>query len=387
MAHVEYDGIVKQYGTERAVDTIDLAADDGEFIVIVGPSGCGKTTTLHCLAGLVEPTAGEIRINGEDVTNLHPKDRDIAMVFQNLALYPHMNVEENIGYPLKTAGVPPVERADQIKEVAELLEIPELLTRSIDEISGGQKQRVAIGRALVRRPDVFLMDEPLASLDARLKVEMRNRIKVLQRELEITTIYVTHDQEEAMTLADKIAVMHDGHVSQFGTPNEIYHDPANRFIAEFIGSPSMNLLTVVRDDDDSRRVRAEADPESFALGVNNKYDDRKQSLERFDIGIRPQYFKVHTEPTEEGVRCVVKVTQPTGDDQLLTVYTGTELDASGIELTVKTASERPIERGQQLWLTVDPGAVYWFDPETGARIDSEGLTGNAPLEKAAIDVQ
>lgn len=387
MAHVEYDDIVKEYGNERAVDTIDLAADDGEFIVIVGPSGCGKTTTLHCLAGLVEPTAGEIRINGEDVTNLHPKDRDIAMVFQNLALYPHMNVEENIGYPLKTAGIPPAERADQVKDVAELLEIPELLTRSIDEISGGQKQRVAIGRALVRRPDVFLMDEPLASLDARLKVEMRNRIKVLQRELGITTIYVTHDQEEAMTLADKIAVMRDGHVSQFGTPTEIYHDPANRFIAEFIGSPSMNLLTVVRDDDDPRRVRAKADPDSFALILDSKYNDRKQPMERFDIGIRPQYFEVYTEPTEEGVNCVVEVTQPTGDEQLLTVYTGTELDESGIELTVKTASERPIERGQQLWLTVDSDAVYRFDSETGTRIDSEGLTANAPLETAAIDAQ
>ncbi len=387
MTHVEYNNIVKEYGNERAVDGIDLAVNEGEFIVIVGPSGCGKTTTLHCLAGLVEPTAGKIKINGKDVTNLHPKDRDIAMVFQNLALYPHMNVKENIGYPLKTAGISPDERTSQIREVAELLEIPGLLNRSIDEISGGQKQRVAIGRALVRRPDVFLMDEPLASLDAKLKVEMRNRIKVLQRELGITTVYVTHDQEEAMTLADKIAVMHNGHVSQFGTPTEIYHDPANKFIAEFIGSPSMNLLTVVRDDDDPQRVRAKTDPESFALMLDSKFSDSRKQIDRFDLGIRPQYFQVHTEPTDEGVSCVVEVTQPTGDEQLLTVYTGSGLDGSGIELTVKTASERSIDHGQQLWLTVDPDEVYRFDPETGERIKPEGETPEAPLENTMIDAQ
>jgi multiple sugar transport system ATP-binding protein len=231
------------------------------------------------------------------------------------------------------------------------------------------------------------MDEPLASLDAKLKVEMRNRIKVLQRELGITTVYVTHDQEEAMTLADKIAVMHNGHVSQFGTPTEIYHDPANEFIAEFIGSPSMNLLTVVRDDDDPQRVRAKTDPESFALMLDSKFSDSRKQIDRFDLGIRPQYFQVHTEPTDEGVSCVVEVTQPTGDEQLLTVYTGSGLDGSGIELTVKTASERSIDHGQQLWLTVDPDEVYRFDPETGERIKPEGETPEAPLENTMIDAQ
>jgi len=386
MSHVEYDGIAKEYGNERAVDSVDLEAGDGEFVVLVGPSGCGKTTTLHCLAGLVEPTAGEIRIDGEDVTDVHPKDRDIAMVFQNLALYPHMNVRENVGYPLKTAGEDPAERAEQVEAVAELLEISDLLDRDVDEISGGQKQRVAIGRAIVRRPDVFLMDEPLASLDAKLKVEMRNRIKVLQRELGITTLYVTHDQEEAMTLADRIAVMHEGRISQFGTPEEIYHDPANAFVAEFIGSPSMNLVTVTTGGDEPRVVRAVDDPQSFALGSNAAPTDR--SPDRFEIGIRPQYFQVHTtRPDGVAVDCVVEVTQPTGDEQLLSVRTGEELNDEGIELSVKTASERPIRRGQRLWLTVDPSSIYRFDVETGARLD-RGRTGDSPdTEKRTVDAR
>jgi multiple sugar transport system ATP-binding protein len=275
MARVEYDSLTKQYSETTAAESVDLTVEDGEFAVLLGPSGCGKTTTLRCLAGLATPTTGEIRIDGRDITDVHPKDRNIAMVFQNLALYPHMDVTENIAYPLKIRGVPAETRTERVREVAELLEISELLDREVDRISGGQQQRVAIGRAIIREPDVFLMDEPLASLDAKLKVEMRSRIKLLQRELDITTLYVTHDQEEAMTLADKMAVLDGGRIQQVGTPEEIYYEPANRFVAGFVGSPSMNFLDV---EWTTERTVASTDT--------------------------PGSFGVHTAPTDGAVRCV-----------------------------------------------------------------------------------
>lgn len=364
MVRVSYDNITKRYGNEVGARDIDITVEDGEFAVLLGPSGCGKTTTLRCLAGLTEPTAGSIELDGADITGTHPKNRDIALVFQQLALYPHMDVTQNIGYPLKVAGVDPAERRQRVESVAEMLEIGELLDRSTDELSGGQRQRVAIGRAIVRRPSVFLMDEPLASLDAKLKVEMRNEIKKLQRDLEITTLYVTHDQEEAMTLGDKLIVMHDGAVQQVGTPNEVYHDPTNQFVAGFIGSPSMNFLRVRRSGPDSSRLVAADGGDDFTLHLDG-LPASIDGTDPFVLGVRPQYFDVHAPLTEGAAKARVKVTKPMGDEQLLTVAVA---GFDGRESTVRVPYDMDVSRGDTVWLTVDMNRAYVFDATTGDRV-------------------
>ncbi|MFU1783255.1 ABC transporter ATP-binding protein [Haloarcula japonica] len=362
MVRVRYDDVTKRYGNEIGAKDIDITIDDSEFAVLLGPSGCGKTTTLRCLAGLTDPTEGEIRIDGTDVTDRHPKNRDIAMVFQELALYPHMGVAANIGYPLKVEGIDKATRRERVEEVAETLDIGELLDRETDELSGGQRQRVAIGRAIIRRPSVFLMDEPLASLDAKLKVEMRNEIKKLQRELGITTLYVTHDQEEAMTLGDTLIVMNDGTVQQVGTPTEVYHDPANQFVAGFIGSPSMNFLQVRREAVGSQRVVAANDATfSFSVkGLPTALDD----TEPFVLGVRPQYFSVHQSPVDGAAKAEVTVTEPMGDEQLLTV----QLDDDNRELAVRAPFDVAVSRSDTIWLGISADSAYVFDAETGARI-------------------
>ncbi|GGK84593.1 ABC transporter ATP-binding protein [Haloarcula sebkhae] len=379
MVRVRYDDVTKRYGNEIGAKDIDITIDDGEFAVLLGPSGCGKTTTLRCLAGLTDPTEGEIRIDGTDITDKHPKNRDIAMVFQELALYPHMDVAANIGYPLKVEGVDKATRRERVEEVAETLDIGELLDRETDELSGGQRQRVAIGRAIIRRPSVFLMDEPLASLDAKLKVEMRNEIKKLQRELGITTLYVTHDQEEAMTLGDTLIVMNDGTVQQVGTPTEVYHDPANQFVAGFIGSPSMNFLQVRREAVGSQRVVA-ADDATFSFsvtGLPTAVDD----TEPFVLGVRPQYFSVHQSPVDGAAKAEVTVTEPMGDEQLLTV----QLAGDSKELAVRAPFDVAVSRGDTIWLGVSADSAYVFNAETGARIrqteaspDAAVPTGSRP---------
>ncbi|MDL0131896.1 ABC transporter ATP-binding protein [Halobacterium salinarum] len=359
MVRVSYDNITKRYGNEIGIEDVNITVEDGEFAVLLGPSGCGKTTTLRCLAGLTEPTSGSIFLDGRTITDTHPKNRDIAMVFQALALYPHMNVAQNIAYPLKVAGVDKQTRRERAAEVAETLDISELLERETDELSGGQRQRVAIGRAIVRRPSVFLMDEPLASLDAKLKVEMRNEIKKLQRDLGITTLYVTHDQEEAMTLGDKLIVMHDSEVQQVGSPHEVYHDPANQFVAGFIGSPSMNFLRVRRAD---HSTVAFDGPQSGSFAydaVPDSVDD-----EPFVLGVRPQYFDVSQSPADGAFEATVTVTEPMGDEQLLTVTVGEDR-----ELSVRVPIHVDVTRGETVWLAVDADRTYVFDPETGARLE------------------
>jgi multiple sugar transport system ATP-binding protein len=244
MASVKFQKATRTYpgGTTPAVDAIDLEIADGEFLVLVGPSGCGKSTTLRMLAGLEEVNGGQILIGDRDVTNIPPKDRDIAMVFQNYALYPHMTVAENMGFALKIAGVDKEERAARVLDAAKLLDLEPYLNRKPKALSGGQRQRVAMGRAIVRKPQVFLMDEPLSNLDAKLRVQTRTQIASLQRRLGVTTVYVTHDQVEAMTMGDRVAVLKDGVLQQVATPRELYETPKNVFVAGFIGSPAMNLL-------------------------------------------------------------------------------------------------------------------------------------------------
>ncbi|MSZ23237.1 MAG: sn-glycerol-3-phosphate ABC transporter ATP-binding protein UgpC, partial [Actinobacteria bacterium] len=244
MASVSFQNASRVYpgGTKPAVDQVNLDVKDGEFLVLVGPSGCGKSTTLRMLAGLEEVNSGKIMIGDRDVTNIPPKDRDIAMVFQNYALYPHMTVAENMGFALKIAGVKKEERAARVLEAAKLLDLEPYLDRKPKALSGGQRQRVAMGRAIVRQPQVFLMDEPLSNLDAKLRVQTRTQIASLQRRLGVTTVYVTHDQVEAMTMGDRVAVLKDGVLQQVATPQELYDAPANVFVAGFIGSPAMNLL-------------------------------------------------------------------------------------------------------------------------------------------------
>lgn len=381
MVRVEYDSVTKRYGNEIGAEDINIEIEDGEFAVLLGPSGCGKTTTLRCLAGLIDPTEGEIRLDGQDVTNTHPKNRDIAMVFQNLALYPHMNVRENIGYPLKVAGVDKTEREERVREIAEMLEIEEHLDKEVDRISGGQAQRVAIGRAIIRRPGVFLMDEPLANLDAKLQVQMRNQIKVLQRELGITTLYVTHNQEEAQTLGDKLIIMNDGRIAQIGTPREVYHEPRNRFVAGFIGSPGMNFIEVEWDGD---VIVPTADPDAFAIELP-EVGSEFRGHDQFEFGIRPQYFEVHTEETTNAIPAEVTVTEPTDDDQIITADIATS-DAL-TELTIIAPGTIFLEPGDRIWLTVKEKLAHGFDIQTGERIGEIDMRSRTSHAATTADPQ
>jgi len=360
MVTVEYDSVKKEYGDTIAIEDIDLTVDDGEFAILLGPSGCGKTTTLRCLAGLTKPTGGTITMDDHDVTDVHPKNRNTAMVFQNFALYPHMSVRENIGYPLRVANVAGDEREQRVEDVAEMLEIPELLDRDIANLSGGQQQRVALGRAIIRRPAVFLMDEPLANLDAKLKMSMRSQINVLQREMNITTLYVTHDQEEAMSLGDKLIVMDGGQIQQIGSPNEVYHEPSNRFVAGFIGSPAMNFIDVTND---GGRLRAERAPETFNFELQDSVAERYHDHESFVLGVRPQYFDAHTEPIDNSIKTEVEVTEPQGDEQIIDINVNSDLG-----LTVVAPSTVSASRGDTVWLSVDDDLVHGFETESGERI-------------------
>lgn len=382
MTKVEYTDIKKKYGDEVAVEDINLTVEDGEFAILLGPSGCGKTTTLRCLAGLTEPTEGTIEMDGFDVTDVHPKNRNAAMVFQNFALYPHMTVRENIAYPLKVHGVDDETRKERVQEVAEMLEIPELLDRDIDNLSGGQQQRVALGRAIIRRPSVFLMDEPLANLDAKLKMSMRSRIKVLQRELGITTMYVTHDQEEAMSLGDKLIVMNEANIQQIGSPDEVYHEPVNRFVAGFIGSPAMNFVDVTIDDDGT--VRSTKDADGFEYQLDPDVADRYSGHDEFVLGVRPQYFTINTDPVDNAIHGEVEVTEPQGDEQIVDITIGHE-NGENVDLTVVAPSTVQARRGETVWLTIDDTLVHGFDSQSGDRIGEIDKVSRTKASTAAAE--
>ncbi|MGA8211292.1 MAG: sn-glycerol-3-phosphate ABC transporter ATP-binding protein UgpC [Nocardioidaceae bacterium] len=357
MASVTYDNAQRMYpGADKpAVDNLNLEIEDGEFLVLVGPSGCGKSTSLRMLAGLEEVTGGHIRIGDRDVTHLPPKERDIAMVFQNYALYPHMSVAENMAFSLKMAKVPKEERMERVKEAAKLLDLSEYLERKPKALSGGQRQRVAMGRAIVRQPQVFCMDEPLSNLDAKLRVSTRTQIAALQQRLGVTTVYVTHDQIEAMTMGDRVAVLKDGILQQVDTPLNLYDQPANLFVAGFIGSPAMNLLRAHNVDGHAKLGNIEV-PIDRAAVAKAKGD--------ITIGVRPESWRIVGEG--EGIPVTVTVVEELGADGFVYGHSGAE----GVpdEVIVRIDARMDHRKGQTLYVTTDPEKVHVFDTASGARL-------------------
>jgi len=362
MAEVSYVSATRKFpgGNIPAVDKLSLDIEDGEFMVLVGPSGSGKSTALRMLAGLEDIDEGNIKIGGKDVTDLPPKDRDIAMVFQNYALYPHMDVAENMGFALKLRGVSKEERMKRVREAARLLDLEPYLDRKPKALSGGQRQRVAMGRAIVREPQVFLMDEPLSNLDAKLRVQTRAEIAALQNRLGITTVYVTHDQVEAMTMGDRVAVLKDGVLQQVDTPRALYDHPNNVFIAGFIGSPAMNLQTVPLDGDDAMfgSLRVPLPPDALSSA-------KKAGVREVTLGVRPESF----EPTgEDGVPVEVDVVEELGSDAYVFGHVAL---ASGVQrLIVRHDARRVPGKGDTLKLKIRTDELHVFDPESGARFSA-----------------
>ncbi|MBP0464932.1 sn-glycerol-3-phosphate ABC transporter ATP-binding protein UgpC [Roseomonas sp. PWR1] len=353
MASLDIQGVRKSFGATKVLHGIDLAVRDGEMVVIVGASGCGKSTLLRIVAGLETATDGKVLIEGQDVTPLEPADRDIAMVFQTYALYPHMTVFDNMAYGLKIRGVPKAEIAARVKEAAEMLSIAQLLDRKPRQLSGGQRQRVAMGRAIVRHPKLFLFDEPLSNLDAKLRVQMRAEIRRLQKRLSVTSLFVTHDQVEAMTLGDRLVVMHEGRAAQVGTPMEVWSRPADTYVATFIGSPAMNLLPGTLEQGGTAVRLAGGALWRLADGARPGADGTKVT-----IGIRPEHLTVDG---ADGIAMAVELAEPLGSE---TVLHGRLAD--GTALTARVPGAAAAER---LSLTPDPGALHVFEAESGRRID------------------
>jgi len=360
MAEVTYDKATCIYpGAETpTIDKIDLEIKDGEFMVLVGPSGCGKSTCLRMLAGLEHVSSGQIRIGDRDVTHMAPKDRDIAMVFQNYALYPHMSVADNMGFALKMAGVSKEDRARRVQEAAKLLGLEDFLDRKPKALSGGQRQRVAMGRAIVREPQVFLMDEPLSNLDAKLRVSTRAQIASLQRRLGITTVYVTHDQVEAMTMGDRVAVLKDGKLQQVDTPLNLYDKPVNSFVAGFIGSPAMNLFTVPVTPQGAKLGTLTV---PLPRGADAKIGDDKDVV----LGVRPEAFRP-TGSGESGLETTVEVVEELGSDAY--VYASVEQDGDTQTVIARHEARTVPPRGGKLNLCVDPDKVHMFTTSTGERL-------------------
>jgi multiple sugar transport system ATP-binding protein len=358
MATVSFDRAQRVYpGSDRpAVDDLNLEIGDGEFMVLVGPSGCGKSTSLRMLAGLEEVTAGSIFIGDRDVTSLPPKDRDIAMVFQNYALYPHMSVAENMGFSLKMAKVGKEERMSRVREAAKLLDLEEYLDRKPKALSGGQRQRVAMGRAIVRKPQVFCMDEPLSNLDAKLRVSTRTQIAALQQRLGVTTVYVTHDQTEAMTMGDRVAVLKDGLLQQVDTPLALYDRPANLFVAGFIGSPAMNLL-------DAKSTDGQARIGDYAIPIG--HTAASHATGDITLGVRPEDWSL-VGAGEGGLPITINLVEELGADAFL--YGHCDVEGTPDEVIVRIEARRDVEKGSTAYVTVVPERVHVFDTTTGERI-------------------
>ncbi len=367
MASVTLVGIRKIYQdgarARTAVDGVDLAVRDGELVVLVGPSGCGKSTTLRMIAGLESISEGEVRIGDRIVNDVAPKDRNIAMVFQNYALYPHMTVFENMAFGLKLRGMAGSEVEARVEEAAGMLGIAALLDRKPRHLSGGEQQRVALGRALVRKPDVFLFDEPLSNLDAKLRVQMRREIARLHRELRATMLYVTHDQAEAMTLGDRIVVLSGGRVQQIDTPLGVYRSPRNTFVAGFIGNPAMNLLEGTLAGGGDAGLGFQAGGATFSLPLPARWQQAltARAGRPVILGIRPEDVRP-ARAGEPGVRMRLDLVEPLGQELLVSAR------ASGHEVTARLAPTAPPLPGQEITLAFDPEALHFFDPETRERI-------------------
>ena len=364
MGSLTISNVTKTFGSTEVLKGINIDIADGEFLILVGPSGCGKSTLMNTIAGLEEVTSGQLLLAGEDVTDRSPKDRDIAMVFQSYALYPTMNVARNISFGLEMRGVPRAERDQCVQEVSSLLQIGHLLDRKPSQLSGGQRQRVAMGRALARSPRVYLFDEPLSNLDAKLRVEMRTEIKKLHKRLGTTIVYVTHDQIEAMTLADRIAVMRDGVVQQLGTPNEIYDDPANQFVAGFMGSPPMNFVSCNVDSDG--RLAIQTSGQTFSLKIPQSFTLKEKNLSHAILGLRPEMLTEPKPGRESGwvtpFDMDFEVTEPMGAD---TIAIGEWNDT---EVLARLSPEVGLRAGKATSVEVDLSKVVLFDPDSGQRI-------------------
>ncbi|WJN57580.1 ABC transporter ATP-binding protein [Pseudomonas sp. SO81] len=369
MATLELRNVNKCYGSGLAdtLKDIELSIDSGEFLILVGPSGCGKSTLMNCIAGLEDISGGAILVDGADISGQSPKDRDIAMVFQSYALYPTMTVRDNIAFGLKIRKMAPADIEAEVARVAKLLQIEHLLMRKPGQLSGGQQQRVAMGRALARRPKIYLFDEPLSNLDAKLRVEMRTEIKLMHQRLKTTTVYVTHDQIEAMTLGDKVAVMKDGVIQQFGTPQQIYNDPANLFVASFIGSPPMNFipLRLQRRDGqvwgllDSGQARCE-----LPLGALEEGMESREVI----LGVRPEQIQLAGGSELPSIRAEVEVTEPTGPDTLVFV------SLNQTKVCCRLAPDAAPQVGDSLVLQFDPDKTLLFDAQSGERLGLPGKT-------------
>ncbi|MCF6118958.1 MAG: sn-glycerol-3-phosphate ABC transporter ATP-binding protein UgpC [Mesorhizobium sp.] len=352
MAQVAISNVAKAFGTVKVLHGVSVDIADGQFVVLVGPSGCGKSTLLRMVAGLETVSGGTIAIGDRVVNHLPPAKRDIAMVFQNYALYPHKTVEQNMAFALKLRKTDPADVAERVKRAADILDLNPYLKRYPRQLSGGQRQRVAMGRAIVRNPQVFLFDEPLSNLDAKLRVQMRTEIKELHQRLKTTTIYVTHDQIEAMTMADKIVVMRDGRIEQVGAPLELFDRPANLFVAGFIGSPSMNLLKGVVRKGDKPIVEIAGTP--FPMAASSKVEDGRNVV----YGVRPEHLEIHP----DGVPAKISVVEPTGSETLVFLRFGEG------EMVALFRERHDFKPGDTLHLKPRLDQVHLFDAETGNRL-------------------
>ncbi len=361
MAHGDVRNVVKHFDKTPAVAGIDLDIADREFIVLVGPSGCGKSTTLRMIAGLEDATAGEIYIGDMLVNDVPPKDRDIAMVFQNYALYPHMTVYENMSFGLRLKKFPKAEIKERVENAARILDIGDLLERRPKQLSGGQRQRVAMGRAIVRNPKVFLFDEPLSNLDAKLRVQMRTEIKKVHQKVTVTTVYVTHDQIEAMTLADRVVVMNAGRIEQMGTPNEVYHHPKTRFVAGFIGSPAMNFVPCRLEESGGELAVKLSDKVNFPVPSSRRSRYQQHVGRELIFGLRPEHFTEKRSDMPAGSMVFdaqLEVVEPMGMETM--VYFG----INGTEVCGRVAPNAAGNAGEMMPLVADLNQMHLIDPRT-----------------------
>ena len=368
---IRIENLRKEYDAKTvALDDIDLVFEDSTFVALLGPSGCGKTTTLNCIAGLLEPTSGKIFFGDKDVTQLQPKDRNIGMVFQSYALYPHLKVIDNIAFPLKQKGMKKAERYEKARKIAEMLQIEYLLDRKPTQLSGGQQQRVSMARALVKEPDVLLLDEPMSNLDARLKIEIRDEIRRVQQETGITSIIVTHDQEEAMAIADKIAILDNGRIQQYDTPEHLYHYPANLFVAKFMGNPPMNFIDAALSADGTR---VEGAGFSLPLEQHMAQGGKKFAGHAVKVGVRSHLMAVHTEKVPQSMEMRLQIAENLGKEILISGKVGDSFVRVTVPENHDTFEQyKAISRSEKPFVYLTMTGVYnIFDTESGVNIALE----------------